>query len=1796
MENTKSNHFYMKFVRPFTLTLLLFFHTTSQALEIKYTPIMMDDITMFVPYTEISVSLGSDRNLGTDEIQVLTPTIEHEEQVVSYAWSEGSTVLSTNASFSTAILGLGIHTITLTLTDSNGLTTSDTIVITIEDPIDESGIAASSTVVGTTKGEFSVGQGSANYNLTIDVPPGIAGMEPKLSLAYSSGGGNGYMGVGWSIGGVSAITRCPQSEAVDGGSHKFGVNYNSDDRFCLDGQRLIAVSGVYGADATEYKTEIDSYSRIIAHGNSNSSSAWFEVKTKSGLSYHYGESDNASQMTQNNVSKFWKVSSIVDTFDNTIAFVYHSEASDGEHYLTSVTYADNTISYNYEESPRPDIMQGYHAGEPYLISTRLESVSVTTGSIPVRSYHISYEKEDFGSKRSKVKSITEHVPKGDLKTLHFFWKDSDRYGLTKREMSLPFSEVKVENNGGFNISYHIKQDKGVQFADINADGFKDIIQLYQKADGSYIKNVCLSNGIKIDNCDNNFTDTIPNAYFSSATGESMGTRLADINADGLIDIIQLYNPDNSYYGGVPQRYAWINTGSGFTAYAYNHTLPDAYFTGSDGKDMGTRLADINGDGWVDLIQLYIPNNLDYGGVPQKRVHLNSALGFGSGYTVSLDVYFADQDGEDMGTRLADINGDGLVDLIQIYNPDIHYGGAPQSQVWLNNGGNFVASTYAVPHTFFTDGDGKDMGSRLADINGDGLPDLIQMFQSSSHYGGAAQKKVYLNSGKTFAFDEDYSNSLPFGIHIAGEDGESRGTRLADINGDGLLDIIQLYLPSNGQGKRKVYLNRGGGFAYNHTYSTALSDTYFSDGDGKDMGTQLADVNGDGFVDVIQVFTSDTHYEGIAQKRVYINKNNPILVTEINNYADQVIEVNYKDMVDAAVYYNYSTHGERNSQAFNKIANGNIELTLPQELVFSAKSNNGVGGMNRVRYKYYGYIINKLRGLQGFHKITTYDVTTHSYSTNLYKQIGVKNGSEDKEGFEFTGMPYKQYMHYSNEDNLSLVEIYYQNNSGRIGIYEPYTHKNTQKIYDPLLGTLIKTVSHTNELKSNNYGDIKKTIDTIKDEVSGVVSIKTTSNTYATENTDKWYIGRLSGASVTHKTGILPILTRSSTFEYDSDTGVLTKEVANSHSTLDLTKEYTYYDNGNKKTEEISGSGITTAKTIYGYDSLGKFQTSMTNADGLSETRTYNQSFGTVASLTGPNGLTTTWEYDDMGRKIKETRADGSTTTWKHNWTNEANLASMEKALYSVAVSSKTAPFTRTYYDSLGRDVGSYTYTLKKTPRNSDTSRRIVKRKYYNAKGELKKEELPHYQGETFGKIETTYDSYGRSTSVTKTGANDTLQTYSTIYDKFTQTTTDPNSAQKRTVKNALGQIKSITDAFASSSIDASTIAYEYDSIGNLLKTTDSAGNTIIMEYDSAGNKIKMNDPDLGIWEYEYNALGQMTFQTNALGQDTNISYDVLGRITSKNVIQGTSYHNTSYAYGSNAATIGSKGKLLKTTNASALDGTDLQSQTITYTYDSKGRATQTSTTITGRDAYISKVTYDTQSRPLTQTYPNGYRITNHYKNGILDQVIGSDGKVHYTVNQMNAFGEIADATFANGVRTVLGHDSAGYIGSIRSGQNGLYMLGNVQQVHYTYDGLGNVLTRNDSSITNKTIDDTFTYDAMNRLYSQNTDSDVIGNYAKSKAYRYDKLGNMTHQYAYNGFNNSGGTHSESIGAYTYYTDKPHAVKTAGTRAYTYDLVGNMTHRNNDLITYNPLNKPAILTNHLDNKEVKFSMVQEDNVT
>ncbi|MEW4364932.1 SpvB/TcaC N-terminal domain-containing protein, partial [Aliikangiella maris] len=144
---------------------------------------------------------------------------------------------------------------------------------------------------GAVEGNGGVSGGSANYSIPIAIPPGRVGMQPNVSLNYSSTSGNGPVGIGWSISATASISRCAQTEAHDG--RNLGIQFNSDDRLCYNGNRLIPVSGAYGANGTVYRTELDSFAKVTQNGALNESNTSFTVEQKNGRVLYFGIATNS---------------------------------------------------------------------------------------------------------------------------------------------------------------------------------------------------------------------------------------------------------------------------------------------------------------------------------------------------------------------------------------------------------------------------------------------------------------------------------------------------------------------------------------------------------------------------------------------------------------------------------------------------------------------------------------------------------------------------------------------------------------------------------------------------------------------------------------------------------------------------------------------------------------------------------------------------------------------------------------------------------------------------------------------------------------------------------------------------------------------------------------------------------------------------------------------------------------------------------------------------------------------------------------------------------------------------------------------------------------------------------------------------------------------------------------------------------------------------------------------------------------------------------------------------------------
>lgn len=231
--------------------------------------------------------------------------------------------------------------------------------------------------VGSISGESNVlPNGAFTYNIPITVTPGTNGLQPNLSLIYSSQAGNGIAGYGWNITGISAITRSGLDLFKDGDISQFENKY--DDKLAYDGNRLVAIEGDYGGPSTVYGTEIGNTTRVFPQGSYNSETGydWFKVITKDGTIYEYGNINNLSNSkfvvsyVVNGVSKTcvvaWKLNRVIDKFGNYMDFYY--DTYEGEHALKSIKYTGNLntnmapyASVNFLYQKRGDIQKKYLA-------------------------------------------------------------------------------------------------------------------------------------------------------------------------------------------------------------------------------------------------------------------------------------------------------------------------------------------------------------------------------------------------------------------------------------------------------------------------------------------------------------------------------------------------------------------------------------------------------------------------------------------------------------------------------------------------------------------------------------------------------------------------------------------------------------------------------------------------------------------------------------------------------------------------------------------------------------------------------------------------------------------------------------------------------------------------------------------------------------------------------------------------------------------------------------------------------------------------------------------------------------------------------------------------------------------------------------------------------------------------------------------------------------------------------------------------------------------------------------------
>jgi len=282
-----------------------------------------------------------------------------------------------------------------------------------------------------------------------------------------------------------------------------------------------------------------------------------------------------------------------------------------------------------------------------------------------------------------------------------------------------------------------------------------------------------------------------------ATGnEPQSVAVADLTGDGNADLVVANRQSYSIS---------VLLGNGNGTFQTQTTLP----TGA--RAVSVAVADLNGDGKPDLV-VYV-----YRGV---SVFLGNGNGtFQNPITTNAPHFYGN-------IALADVNGDGKPDLIFI--PFRGHG----VSVLLGNGNG----TFQSPTNFATERYGSPDAFAVADVNGDGKPDLVAFnpyySYGSNQHGGDTVSVLLGNGNGTF--------QSPTKFPTGGGNEGSPSLAVADMNGDGRPDIV-VALDNAGGGY--VLLGNGDG--------TFQSPTLFASATNPTTSLVVVDVNGDGKPDLVE---------------------------------------------------------------------------------------------------------------------------------------------------------------------------------------------------------------------------------------------------------------------------------------------------------------------------------------------------------------------------------------------------------------------------------------------------------------------------------------------------------------------------------------------------------------------------------------------------------------------------------------------------------------------------------------------------------------------------------------------------------------------------------------------------------------------------------------------------------------------------------------------------------------------------------------------------------------------------------
>jgi RHS repeat-associated protein len=1304
-----------------------------------------------------------------------------------------------------------------------------------------------------------------------------------------------------------------------------------------------------------------------------------------------------------------------------------------------------------------------------------------------------------------------------------------------------------------------------------------------------------------------------------------GAHFGDLDGDGLTDVLanSLYDLRNTRV-----RYVALNTGSGWNFDANlsgtNPWSPVPSFTlrhfdliWSSTRNFGATLLDLDGDTLPDLAWRYVAS-----GVTTNYLSMNT----GSGWTVDtggpnpyrlpapINRTDSVNDYRDYGARFGDLNGDGLVDALWSCEDFKH--------VALNNGAGWDFNTTDglryTPPALFAMGTSKNLsyGSLFADINGDGLADILWSYDA----GSTPNRMLVINEGDRWGRFQDEQQAdylLQKSINRCDDDGKSwdYGARFADLNGDGLVDVLWASAWGANFDIKSVALNTGAGwFLDENTGGTnpRTAPFYFTTRDANGSyprGSYVGDINGDNLPDIVWSYTAGANEprdQPSPVMSVTLSKGRtPNLLSRIDNDMGGFVDVEY-------------TPSSRGKMKLHDPATGMVEVSSKTPYALDVVSkitraalrpNNihtdewGTPGYSTESYStLYRYAGAKHldREFRGFAKVKEIDAQSGNFKITEFHQDYARRGrvrsersyvsnrleyrdddalnadilDASKEDFPRLSDPrlvsetyYRYRVVISEDDELRLKT--YTDTDAKLGLvdfpkgmtlvtpacaltqtYEyggdysletpdvPRVATAEEKFYDGR-GNLVQSIDYgrvvpvdddsagaleqpridatfQNDSGTDADGRVVKMIQYERRRLGTWMDVPVLENT-AGYHTADFETGRREVA----KARIL----EAKRIDYDSRNQPV-REVRSLNTGPDPVVAFQYDVYGNK-TKTIDARGY---QTVTVYDPIyHAFAVRTTRMSGLSDLYVVDPGNGNLVRHTDMNGRTREARHDGLGRVVEKTNSTGQTVlSYSYGfWIESAGVFYPNRVRTTIHTPTGNV-WEEAHYDGLGRAYQK----ISVGQRGASDPVRVVTE--FNDRGFAWKQSWPHWTSEAAAArwsrtylendnlegADGVWGQVGLDRPVERRRELNLVDTATTrtVYElPLRVKTIDARGNERRVVKDAFDNVIGVWEPDAKGSVGTAQAPkgaftqYGWDALKRLEYVRrhlnrDTAGNADPVTnvfYDTLGRKTAVKDPDAGVSVFHYDPAGNPIESVDARGCHVLRSHDAMNRLTALSYSDLLTGEVLSHVYYYDEGVgMNLKGRLARVVSP----GCD-----VSHSYDADGRATREIRVLGGASHEIS-MQYDYAGRETRLTYPDGTRLDYKY-NAItqsLDSVRDADsGQVWLAKIKMSPFGSASELALGNGVARNTEFDYAGRGTRLLTRSGGIA----ISDLRYRFDPNSNIRRVEEVAGPSPTGDMRYAYDSLDRLVaafgttmsgmSAGTQSDPL------YAYSYDPLGRMT---------------------------------------------------------------------------------------